>query len=971
VQYILYIHTHISTQLTAAFVSISYSTVPRTSDIIKIRVVVQNRIELNQSSASQAKPSQANQSINQSISIVIVIVIMELTLTGASLNSGDGTPSGNGTSGNTTTNATTNNNNNTNKNPSQQQPKQQQCGHNHNHGHSHSHSHGHNHNNDEQECCSNNSNPHPSNANFQSVESIPVDKLLSNPPVLFSTLIACMKGGSGAFGTFTYLVDVVLKHEQEKQSPMKWGTDIYDDTDTTRSIGIGDSTNTKTGTGTSINKEFQCKSALGRRAGDGHTLSHWAAKRSDDLRFLQYLTTHVPHISIHAPSTDNVGMTPLHWAATEGSIQMVNLILKLLDNQNGYQHQHQHQHQNTTNTPLTQVLLPQHQHQHPINTRDKSGCTPLLIAAQYGHADLAAFLIKRGADPHAVDDSKDTALHWAAYKGAVPVCGLLIHLNGIRGHLDLIDVFGQSPLHLASLRGNVDVVTYFLEQAEGYECGGLGGSGLGHGGLGHDGHGRDEEDGTNTSAGLTLTRPPTPSPSSSNKSHKTIAAQLLTLTDRDGKTPLDLTIKKKKPHAETILRQAMDKHCTTHQSITQTIVKNAKLFFSCRNWLSWLGLVSENGRPPKFIFWFVAINLALATLYELVMYAHVNVNANLDHGRLWEYTRLHYATIVGFGITWFSFLMVYWTDPGLLATKNYASSNIHSASSNLNIAMSMDGCMEATCTSRARSCYSSLANCLNENKRIKREMHTLTNDLRNLYEETLESYASMDSECDKEKDNKHEHEKNDGCGGDDHLEKLTLCHSCHIARPHRSKHCRVLNRCVLLFDHHCPFVGTTIGLYNYKYFYLFVISFTVTEILFCATGFLYLRNAPDGTGWEYGKLLVVVYFALYTIMSFGLSVYHTQLVRRNLTTNEHQNLFKYKYLKDENGRYRNPFHRGCVGNFMSRFMPGKDAYTLVHEEHARNSNANKNIKMDVEMRRNVAVSDKKNEEKLSLVQNVV
>ena len=28
-----------------------------------------------------------------------------------------------------------------------------------------------------------------------------------------------------------------------------------------------------------------------------------------------------------------------------------------------------------------------------INCRDLSGCTPLLIAAQYGHADLAAFLI--------------------------------------------------------------------------------------------------------------------------------------------------------------------------------------------------------------------------------------------------------------------------------------------------------------------------------------------------------------------------------------------------------------------------------------------------------------------------------------------------------------------------------------------------------------------------------------------------
>jgi len=33
-----------------------------------------------------------------------------------------------------------------------------------------------------------------------------------------------------------------------------------------------------------------------------------------------------------------------------------------------------------------------------------------------------------------------------------------------------------------------------------------------------------------------------------------------------------------------------------------------------------------------------------------------------------------------------------------------------------------------------------------------------------------------------------------------------LCHSCHIARPHRSKHCRIARKCVLVFDHYCPFV---------------------------------------------------------------------------------------------------------------------------------------------------------------------
>lgn len=39
------------------------------------------------------------------------------------------------------------------------------------------------------------------------------------------------------------------------------------------------------------------------------------------------------------------------------------------------------------------------------------------------------------------------------------------------------------------------------------------------------------------------------------------------------------------------------------------------------------------------------------------------------------------------------------------------------------------------------------------------------------------------------------------------MERLPqLCHTCHIARPHRSKHCKVQRKCVLVFDHFCPFV---------------------------------------------------------------------------------------------------------------------------------------------------------------------
>ena len=121
----------------------------------------------------------------------------------------------------------------------------------------------------------------------------------------------------------------------------------------------------------------------------GHTLFHWAAKRVDDIRFLRTLVELATKYSLskevlNAASKENVGMRPLHWACTEGSIPHASLLLK-----NGAD----------------------------LESRDNSGCTPLLIAAQYGQVDVVAYLLKLGANIQAVDSSRDTALHWAAYKG--------------------------------------------------------------------------------------------------------------------------------------------------------------------------------------------------------------------------------------------------------------------------------------------------------------------------------------------------------------------------------------------------------------------------------------------------------------------------------------------------------------------------------------------------------------------------
>lgn len=53
----------------------------------------------------------------------------------------------------------------------------------------------------------------------------------------------------------------------------------------------------------------------------------------------------------------------------------------------------------------------------PLDTCDKKGCSPLIVACQYGHVVLASYLMGKGARLQLTDRDGDNALHWAAFKG--------------------------------------------------------------------------------------------------------------------------------------------------------------------------------------------------------------------------------------------------------------------------------------------------------------------------------------------------------------------------------------------------------------------------------------------------------------------------------------------------------------------------------------------------------------------------
>jgi ankyrin repeat protein len=94
-----------------------------------------------------------------------------------------------------------------------------------------------------------------------------------------------------------------------------------------------------------------------------------------------------------------------------------------------------------------------------VSRGDKSGCTPLHVAAITGHKEVAKLLLAKGAKVNTKCDRGNTPLHWAAQEGYAEIVALLLAQGADVNSTNDRD---WTPLHSAADGGHRDVSDLLL-----------------------------------------------------------------------------------------------------------------------------------------------------------------------------------------------------------------------------------------------------------------------------------------------------------------------------------------------------------------------------------------------------------------------------------------------------------------------------------------------------------------------------
>ena len=137
---------------------------------------------------------------------------------------------------------------------------------------------------------------------------------------------------------------------------------------------------------------------------------------------------------------------------------------------------------------------------------------------------------------------------------------------------------------------------------------------------------------------------------------------------------------------------------------------------------------------------------------------------------------------------------------------------------------------------------------------------------------------------------------------------LRYCSTCLILKPDRAYHCKICKMCILKLDHHCPWVDNCIGLYNQKYFILFLLYSNLSLIVFIIDFY---------TKYEDKIFLSLVYYTFVVVFLLILCLlsFQVYILCINQTNYEYSKALKYTpYASEYMDKRYNRYDRGLIYN---------------------------------------------------------
>ncbi|CAF3318806.1 unnamed protein product [Rotaria socialis] len=156
---------------------------------------------------------------------------------------------------------------------------------------------------------------------------------------------------------------------------------------------------------------------------------------------------------------------------------------------------------------------------------------------------------------------------------------------------------------------------------------------------------------------------------------------------------------------------------------------------------------------------------------------------------------------------------------------------------------------------------------------------------------------------------------------------IRYCFICRCIKPDRAHHCSVCEKCVLRYDHHCPWTNSCISYGNYKYFILFLAWSFIFCIFVAGTSFEYfilfwqsvtnMDQTQSHSMSSSGKFHLLFLFFVAIVFAISISslfFYHLFLIGKNRTTVE-----SYRTPVFTNGPQKDGFDLGFKQNFQEIF----------------------------------------------------